>query len=176
MIAYYIHETRAFMAALLTGTAFDRFLFREGQVTTFCTYTIDGTFHAAYMDASDENESADGDKSSSAHPADGSFTPWPLLRPHIFDMIKGKRTPLSFKMVFQITPEDMQKLMTGHGLEARIPDLHALFLNIRYDGRRVMITTGSAQRQFPADKAIDQMWDQSVVRFFKEKGITLEEN
>ena len=45
MIALRITNTKDFMAKLLTQETFDTFLFSEGSVTTFTTFSIDGSWH-----------------------------------------------------------------------------------------------------------------------------------
>ncbi len=154
MIALYIAETRPFMASLLTGNIFDRLLLREGQITTFCTYSIDGNYHASYMDDDSEDPSP-------------VYASWEMLKPHIYDMIKGKHTPLGFKFVFQLSSNASNKLLTENGLAQDFESLNALFLNIRFDGKRIMLTTGSSQKAFPANKNIDHAWDQYIYKFLK---------
>lgn len=163
MIALYITETKAFMASLLTTTLFDDFLLHEGQVTTFCTYTIDGAWHSTY---------ADPEHKAEASPV---FTAWSLIKPHIHDMIRGKHTPLGFKLILEPGKEQTEKLLNDNGLSSLSSSLYALFLNLRFDGRRILLTTGSSQSIFPADKTIDRVWDQSVYQFLRQNHFSYDE-
>ena len=54
MHAFKISEIRAMMAHFLLGNTFDEWLLSEAQITTFCTYTIDGTFQKTYDDPAAE--------------------------------------------------------------------------------------------------------------------------
>ncbi|MBQ0059959.1 MAG: hypothetical protein KBS83_08445 [Lachnospiraceae bacterium] len=158
MLALYINETKALMGKLLTTNAFDTFLLREGTVTTFCTYTIDGSFRESFMGESE-------DEQAEAYPA---YAPWEMVRPNFFDLIKGKRTPLNMKLVFQLNTDNLHRFLERVGLDYDEGNIHALFMNLIYDGKRVMITTGSSQKNFPPNRDIDRAWDDAIKQFLKK--------
>ena len=56
MIALRITNTKDFMAKLLTQETFDTFLFSEGSVTTFTTFSIDGSWHPDFFGEQKEAE------------------------------------------------------------------------------------------------------------------------
>ncbi|MFR4454409.1 MAG: DUF5721 family protein [Blautia hansenii] len=50
MIALQIVDLKDFMSKLLIGSTFDSFWLCEASVTTFATFTIDGTLHTDFYD------------------------------------------------------------------------------------------------------------------------------
>ena len=178
MIALTIRENRLFMAALLAKETFDRFLLREASLTTFCTYTIDGTWQDSYFDRKEaEAPNMADDRPSDPDASSGRprLTPWSYLRPHFYDLIKGQFTPLGLRIVFQY-PEDLaEALLTEAGLKALLPSVYGLYLNLKYDGERILLTTGSAQQSFPPDHEIDRLWDNTVRMFLDGNGFAYED-
>ena len=46
---------------------------------------------------------------------DCSFLPYAMLRGNFFDLIKGKKTPSSFKFVLLLSPENLRRTLTSTG-------------------------------------------------------------
>ncbi len=42
MLAFTVNDTKSFMNLLLKGDTFDAFLFRQGELTTFASFLIEG--------------------------------------------------------------------------------------------------------------------------------------
>lgn len=164
MIALTIDETRPFMAALLMNDTFDHLLLREASLTTFCTYTIDGTYQSRFSEEASESETTASSR---------TWTPWALLRPQVFNLIKGKRTPLAMRFVFQLSPDDTKTLFEKAGLPQAADAVYGLYLNLKYENNKVLVTTGSAQKGFPPSTTVDQIWDTDVRHFFREKEISV---
>ena len=175
VIALYINETRPFMAALLTNDTFDSYLLREATITTFCTYTLDGSWQKAYFaDPADTAEPSGGSTASDEAPQSPPYAPWELLRPHVFDLIKGRHTPLAMRFVFQSPADLTASLLEEAGLGALTDTVYGLYLNLKFDEGRILITTGSAQKAFPPNLLIDHAWDEAVSRFLTEHGLDYE--
>ena len=92
MISLHILDVRGFMAQLLLRDTFDRFYLTEASVTTFGTFFIDGRLQKDYY-SSEELEHEDFSQ---------PWSYWKQMRPFCLELIKGKKTPLSFKIVFQL--------------------------------------------------------------------------
>ena len=165
MLALTISKVRPFMAALLTKDSFDSFLLREGSVTTFCTYTIDGTYQSAFF----------GDDETSEEAADPPYASWAQLRPHVFDMIKGSRTPLAFRLVFHFPKSLCLALTERSGYRTNADNLNAFFLNLRFKDNLILLTTGSSQTAFPPDRELDRIWDTYIRSFLTRNGLEFEE-
>lgn len=162
MIALKLKNTKNFMSHLLLSDTFDNFLFIEGEIVTFNTFTIDGYIRKEFY-GSDPDDHADGDYSS-----------WKQLRELCFSMIKGKRTPLSFRFVFSLSPENITKLINRKALDFQASDVQGLYLNIRFDGTSLQCITGTSLKSFSMDKSLEKEWDSMVPRFFDKNGLAFE--
>lgn len=85
--------------------------------------------------------------------------------------MKGKHTPLHFKIVFQLSRQNVEKLLTGSGLSWTSADVFGLYLNLQYDGSHVTCTTGTSLKTFSMDKSLDRVWDEMVTKFFRQQQI-----
>ncbi len=162
MIALKLKNTKNFMSHLLLSDTFDSFLFIEGEIVTFNTFTIDGSLRKEFYDSSPE-ETITYDYSS-----------WKQLRGLCFSMIKGKQTPLSFRFVFSLSPGNITRLITQKALDFQASDVQGLYLNIRFDGTSLQCVTGTSLKTFSMDKSLEHEWDAMVPRFFDKKGIAFE--
>ena len=50
----------------------------------------------------------------------------------------------------------------------------ALFINIIFENGKLSIITGSSEKMFSLDKAVEHSWDEYAARFFKHNGIIIE--
>ena len=161
MIALEILSVKNFMKHLLSGDTFDVFLLEECTISTSNTYTIDGHINVDFFPP-EERDSAT---------LPYSLRPWSELKGLCFDLIKGKYTPLFFKFVLQLKPEQTLKLTEGVTDTGQIK---ALVLNIRYDGSKVILTTGTSYHTFVLSREVDLCWDQFLCGYLEEKGIGYE--
>ena len=76
-------SAKSCMSHLLLRDTFDKFSFIEGEITTFNKFTLDGFLHKDFFD---EKPARD-------------YSYWREVRDLCFSLIKGKRTPLHFKIV-----------------------------------------------------------------------------
>ena len=153
MLALKITDTKAFMTKLLAGDTFDTFLFSEGSVTTFTTFLIDGTWHPEYFGEGDQ------------------IMTWRMIRPVLYNIIKGKHTPIHMRIVLKLADYNAEKLLKSSGLSLTKEQIDGLFLNLTYAKDEASITTGTSLRIFTLDKSLDRVWDDMVSRFLQAKGI-----
>ena len=161
MLAKGIENQKQLMGALLTRDTFDRFELVEGTVTTFARFSVDGLWHEKFYE----------DDPSEEHPV--RFTPWKLLKEHILAVIRGKRTPLSFRFVFRLSDEEMQALLRESSIPEETANVTALLLNLTFDGTAMMLTTGVSHQTFSTDRSAEHAWDAYILRFFSETDIEL---
>ncbi len=157
MLALKIPDTKSFMNKLLAGDTFDTFLFSEGTVTTFTTFSIDGTWHGDYF--SDEENS--------------SLT-WKLIRPILFQIIKGKNTPINMRIVLKLADHNVESLLRNSEVSLLREQVDGLYLNLSYSKGEVVLTTGTSLKIFTMDKSLDRVWDDMVRKFLAGKGIAAE--
>ena len=96
MLALKINDVKGFMNRLLIGETFDQFPMAEASVTTFNTFSIDGLINKEFFDT-DTQDILTQNKTI--------YSAWREIKPFCFSIIRGKRTPLQFKIVFQLSPE-----------------------------------------------------------------------
>ncbi len=153
MIALKITDTKDFMKKFLTGDTFDTFLFSEGSVTTFTTFSIDGTWHPDYFGEEEQTMT------------------WKLLRPIIFGMIKGQHTPIQMRIVLKLADYNVENLLKNAGVSIVKEQVDGLFLNLVYSREEVSATTGTSLRIFTMDKTLDRVWDDMIRKFFVSRQI-----
>ena len=160
MILLSISEVKEFMSKLLLSDTFDSFLFIEGEIVTFTTFSINGYLQKDFFDKDMIPER--------------NYSLWKELREYCFSLIRGKRTPLRFKFVFGLSEPNIEKLLRQQGLSFTPQDVQGLYLNISYDGHSLRCVTGTSMNLFTLDKSLEEAWDKMVQKFFVQKEISFE--
>lgn len=160
MIALKLLEVKECMSRLLLSDTFDSFLFIEGEIVTFNTFSINGFLKKDFFEK-DMTPSRD-------------YSLWKDIREYAFSLIKGKRTPLSFQFVLGLSDANIEKLLAQQGLAFQPHDVQGLYLNLKYDGQNLTCITGTSMNLFTLDKSLEEAWDQMVQRFFLKKEISVE--
>ncbi|MDO4614802.1 MAG: DUF5721 family protein, partial [Lachnospiraceae bacterium] len=160
MIAIQITDLKKFMSVFLTGTAFDEFLLLEGSLTTFCTFQFDGHWQQDFF--------GDPENENTAPPV---YTPWKDVRGYVYSLMKGKHLPLAFRFIFQYPPAHIGALFARHSVKTDPGEILSLSLNLRFDGSRLVLTTGTSLRTFSMDRTPDTLWDETVLAFLKKQQI-----
>jgi hypothetical protein len=164
MISLHILDVKGFMSQLLLRDTFDRFYLKEASITTFGTFFIDGHLKKDFYTEEELEQEA------YAQP----YSYWKQIRPFCLELMKGRKTPLDFKIVFQLSSSNTEKLLTQAGLSFTSSDVTGLYLNLHFDGSNLHCVTGTALALFTMDKSLDLAWDEMVKKFFRSKEITVE--
>jgi hypothetical protein len=159
MIALRLTSVKDSMAHLLLAETFDNFLFIEGEIVTFNTFNIDGFIQKSFYP---EEENIP------------SYSLWKQLREYCYSLIKGKKTPLSFKFIFSLAPAAISRFIIQNNLDYKADEVQGMYLNIRYDGNSLQCITGISLKTFTLDKSLEQCWDKMVQKFLSQKQITYE--
>lgn len=167
MIALQITSMKQFMNQLLVSDAFEPFLLEEASVGGACTFTIDGRINHEFFAGEDLTGGEALDEKY-------DFRPWNEIKGLCFDLIKGKRTPLFFRFVLHLMPEKAATLLEKEGCDVDPAQIKALVLNIRYDGAKTILTTGTAFHTFLLTKEPDAIWDRALRKYLDAKGISYE--
>lgn len=162
MIALQITELKTFMGKLLGTNTFDDFLLQEATLQMGISYIIDGHINKAFYETDEDMEVTDDRP---------PFIPYGEVRSTLFDLIKGKRTPLGFQVVLQLSSKRCA-IIFPEGLEKHF--IKGLLLNIRYDGSKAMITSGISYSAFSLDKAPELIWDEALMSFLRSAGISFD--
>lgn len=159
MISLHLSSVKDFMSHLLLSETFDNFLFIEGEIVTFNTFTIDGYIQKSFYPEEEELP---------------EYSTWKSLRDYCFSLIKGKRTPLSFKFIFSLSPKNISRLIEQNNLDFQPDQVQGLYMNIRYDGTTLQCITGTSLKTFSMDKSLEHAWDSMVQKYLSQKQISYE--
>lgn len=151
------------MNKLLLQNVFDNFLVSEVEVNMANRHVIQGELNKSFL-SNDELEALNGRQ----------YSTWSEIRPMVLQLMKGNRTPTSFKMVFILSKSNTEHVIEKNGLPFRYEDLGGLFLNIRFDSNGLYFITGTSIKVFTLDKTLDQVWDKDVRTFLKYHEIACE--
>ncbi len=162
MISLKILEMNRFMGKLLKGENFDGFLMKEGTLKTNMEYQFRGTLFAEYFDTQEQEK------------LEEKYIYWGELRPTIFELIKGKRTPLAFSFTLLLTKNDTKELLARQEIHVG-EDSPSLFLQIRFEHGVGHIVTGTARNTFTLDKSLEEAWDAEVKLRMKAMELAVEE-
>ena len=170
MKSFLIQDRKEFMNRLLGSELFDAFEVVSAQLTTFCTFTVDGTYIPGYL-SEEEPDPASSAPEASAAP----FALWKTLRPHLFDLIRGKSKPGSIRIVLRLSQKNTERMLRSGGSPLHSSDVSGFFLNISYQHReqteQITCITGTSLKTFTLDKTAEHVWDEMAGRFFRKAGI-----
>lgn len=166
MIAFKITDIKDFMDKLLRGTTFDSFWLAEASITNYNTFTIDGSLHLDFFDPV---------LGRSLEAARQTNSRWAEVKPFCFSIMKGKRTPLHFKIVLQLEIDSLHLLLEQNDVELTEEQVAGLYLNLQYNGSEITCTTGSSLKIFTLDKTLDTLWDNTALAFFRQHDIRFEQ-
>lgn len=158
MLALKISDIKDFTNKLFIGEVFDHFQMTEASITTFNTFFIDGRLLCSFFDT-------DQQKSLAEHGR--SFSLWKEVKPYCHSIIRGRRTPLQFKIIL------LASGCSDH-VDTLPENTNGRYLNIQYKNNSILCTTGVSQYTFTPDKTLEQNWDYTVLDFFQKKEIIYE--
>ena len=165
MKACRLKDVKKFMGRLLGTDTFAPFLLAEAVITTYNTFVIDGHMVKEFFT---------GDIHDDGVLPPYEFSQWTDMRSLCFDLIKGKRTPVNFKLTLHLKPELVSEILASGDTLVTLSDLKAFVLNIKYDGNDLTCVTATAFHTFIPDKMPDQIWDGYMDQFMGNNGIGYE--
>ena len=139
---------------------FDTFLLVEAYVRSDVSYTIDGRLNPSFFDSGE----LEGMTSK-------IYTTWGNVRQHIFNVIKGNKLPLNFKIVLILSDANINRIIEQNHLDLSLSDIANLSLNVYFDGEKITLTTMASMNIFSMDKTLATIWDANVSAFFKQNQI-----
>ena len=144
---------------------------QDPLVSTFAAFTIDGELNEDYY-SSDETELLQ----------DRKWSLWSEIKPVAFLLMKGKKLPVSFKFVLQLSDHNTDWLLGKYHLEHLKEQLSGLYLNIRYQDKKLVHNaqlksgeTRDYEVPYPFKVSVgNHVWDDTAAQFMKQNGITVE--
>lgn len=150
-----IENKKKFTRALFTGDAFDKFLVTEAAFDTLTGFRIDGHIN---MDFLDDSEAALPENQE-------GVIYWSRVKNFCFEIIKGKKLPLKFKIVFMLPVRLYKAFLARTQVDFKPEDINALFLNISYQEDKLTSTSAVSLKNFSLDKSLENAWDDYISRF-----------
>ena len=98
-----------------------------------------------------------------------------MLRTRCFDLIKGKKTPTSFKFVFTLSPDNMRRTIESSESSYSYEDISGIYLNLKYQNQLLTCTTGISYNIFSPDKSLEANWDELIKKFLYKHDVNYEE-
>lgn len=163
MVAINLLEVKECMEHLLLKESFDSFSFIEGDITTFMTYHIDGYLKKEFYNT-DERDNL----------VDKLYPTWAESRTYLFQLIKGSRTPLNFKFVLKFSSDNTKLLLDNQLPHYDAANVSGLFLRFNYEDGKLECITGTSTNTFSLDKSLEHVWDDTALKYLKQKGILFE--
>ncbi len=160
MVALGIEDLKSFTAGLFIGSLFDHFLVREASIITYNKFTIDGRIRGGYFSGEEREEQQIG-----------AFSSWKTLKPFCFSLIKGKRLPESFRIVFLLPEDAKQEFVNQHGAGLSPEQVGALCVNIIYENSFILCTTGISVNIFTTNRTLEHEWDARIREFLRNHEI-----
>ena len=174
MIYLKITDIKHFMNMLLIDKAFDQFLLSDASISMASTYIIDGHINKTFY-SNEELENLKAEAQSEGRIFSEKMQRFSQVKPICLNIIKGKKTPSSFKFVFCLSDENTEKFLNTFESSFTPNDIGNLSLNIKYDSNGLFATTAVSLNIFSMDKSINAAWDNMVKKFFISNGINFEE-
>ena len=162
MVSFEIIDVKLFMSKLLKENMFDEFEISSLEVTTITKFTISGDLNKNFF-SSDENEII----------GDRKLVTWNEIKPIVFNIIKGNKTPSTLKIVFSLPYNKIINMLNNHNMNITPENINGLFINILFDNNSLKCTTGTSLKLFTLDKTLEQYWDNSIKKFFSKHEIAI---
>ena len=163
MVAYKVLDVRNCMNELLCKETFDFFLLQEAVINTFGTFSIDGHKNDDYFTTDETAEFDDND----------SLMPYEYFRNYCFDIIKGKKTPLSFQVILSLPTNVIEQIIESAELNFRAKDVNLVAI-FRFNDNGLTITTGTSFNEFVMDKSLERKFDEWFYNFLNAAGIDVD--
>ena len=163
MISLKIVDVKKFTKNLLIDSVFDNFCTSSVIIDTFNKFSIDGRINLEWYTKDEREEIAE------------DYTKWYDMKKYAYDIIKGNRVPISFKIVLLLSKENTANMLSKYSYQISDKDVDGFFLNILYDNNEVRIVTGMAYKTFIMDKTIEKEWDNSIKIFLNKNEIEYDE-
>lgn len=165
MLSIQIQDVKEFMNQLLRSDLFHPFYLWEASIKTGVTYHIDGRLNHDFYNT-DELETL----------PQTDYISWASIKPQIFSMIKGSKTPLSMKIILMLSKAATEQLLTNYNLPLSEENINGLFLNIHYDKTGLSCTTGVSYRTFTMDKRLETLFEENILIWLSQNKIAFNKN
>ena len=101
------------------------------------------------------------------------YSLWRDVKPYCFSVIRGRRTPLNFRIVLQLSHKQTQQILNPSFPDGSVPDCR-FCLNLQYRNDSLLCTTGVSYTSFCLDKRPEHLWDEIIRKFLSGQHIAFQ--
>ena len=166
MIALKLTDVKTFMNQLLCSDIVDNFLLPEASITKDATFTIDGHINDSFYSSEERSEQGLSNQ---------QILPYARLRPICYQFIRGTHTPVHFKFILMLSPDNMSNTLARSQSHLTANDVKGIFININFLNGQLTLTTGISYVVFTTDHTLDHEWDSMIQKFLNKYAISYEE-
>ena len=116
MKSFSIEDIKTFMNDLLVNERYDSFYLFEARIKTGLDYYIRGKINKEFFDY-DIKDSLE------------EYELWGNVKETVFSLMKGKRLPVSFKIILMFNNENVERLIEMNNLPVAPTDITGLFVS-----------------------------------------------
>ena len=161
MLSLVFHDLKKMTALLFTENSFDRFLLKSASLSAMLSVTISGEKDPDFF--SEEEREKEMQE---------SFVRYETVRPLLFSLIKGKRPPLSFRIILITDKNTTNSLKVKSGFSGA--EVTSLSMNFSFKNGVLTLSSGVSYSGFTLDKSLEALWDQTIRNFLDQKDVTYE--
>lgn len=154
MKSFEIEEIKNFINDLLVKEKYDSFYLYEIRLKTSLDYYINGKINKEFYDDDERQEIKE------------EYICWGHVKQTVYELIKGKNLPISFKLILMFNRENIERLIEMNNMPVHFEDVGALFYNVYYENGKLAVTTGTSLKVFTMDKTLEQLWDDTVEKYY----------
>lgn len=156
MQAFEILNVKEFTKRLFITDTFDKMYVTEAEFLTFVKFNINGKINRAYFDEENDDE----------------FCQWENIREICFEIIKGRKTPTTFKLVLKF-PQKFTMEWIGENTSRKVEA--DMYLNIRYIDNKLSLISSFSPKTFSLERDLIYLFDIYVKEMFKKINIAMAE-
>lgn len=140
------------MAELLINNSFDNFLLSGFKLSTMVDFEIEGKYNKEWGEYQEE------------------YVCWKDIKPIVYGLVKGNKTPLKLKAVMIATTE----VLANNEELINFDSGDKFVINIKYEKEELSITSAISMASFSLDNAKSKLWDSLVENILDNSGIEYE--
>ncbi len=153
-----VENIKEFTSRLFVGEFFDNFLAVETTIYTATAFIIDGHINKEFV----------GEEGMQLPEYAEGIVMWKKIKPICYDIIKGKRVPQKFKMIFKMPSYIVDAFLKRTQLNIDLENVAGLYLNVNYQDGKMSCTTGASLKTFSLDKSLEQQWDEYMAAVIRK--------
>ena len=164
MISIKIENNRDFTRKLFIEDVFDDFYLNKAEFVTNCRFEVDGELMMNFFDEEEQKSlSLEGRR----------FCLWKELKPFCYQIIKGRRAPLSFRILLSASARIPEcRTLLENAVETGV--VSGFVLKFEFINKEILGATGVSLNSFSLDRSLEHEWDELVPQILSSHEILFE--